>query len=301
LGLQAVGAFMRNEYSLDNLDFIVAVDDMRFRVLDRDELCRDAKKIYAAFLQESGPREVTYPAKFKAALAKQLNNPTRDMFGAIYDSVLATCRVDVFPRFLKSKLYEHIVTDLRARLKELASRRRQELESKAKASVSISPDAHIRFTRKQSAIRRPVRRMTLVHSFEEVLLDPEYLMGYVAFCTREHSEENILFWCAAHGYLRAAQEENITQDQLRSTAAHIHDLYLRPGAPWEILIDPFAKRYILAHLSAPDRYLFLPAQKQVMSLMQKDSGIRFLRSAEYAALVKKRKSETKGVYCEQCW
>jgi hypothetical protein len=40
LGLQAVGAFMKAEYSVDNLDFVIAVDDFKQRVLDKDEMGR---------------------------------------------------------------------------------------------------------------------------------------------------------------------------------------------------------------------------------------------------------------------
>jgi hypothetical protein len=50
-----------------------------------------------------------------------------------------------------------------------------------------------------------------------------------------------------------------------------------------------------------DGTLFLPAQKQVLDLMKKDSGVRFLRSDEYNQVVKKRRAESHGIWCATCW
>lgn len=68
-----------------------------------------------------------------------------------------------------------------------------------------------------------------------------HLVVLIVFCCAHH---NSLFWCAAHGYTRAAQD-GAAVEQLRSTAAHIFDLYLRAGSAFEILIDTHFKRHII--------------------------------------------------------
>jgi hypothetical protein len=170
------------------------------------------------FLEEKSQHEVTYPAKLKTALLKQLDTPVKDMFAPIYESVLATCRVDVFPRFVKSKLYKAIIDDLKQRLVNLVAKRRRQRDEPKQAAVNatISTDAHIRYTRQQTqkgltsgstttttasgsggnaaalaAAAAKKKKKDLSPSFDEVLIDPEYLQAYITFCTREHSEENM--------------------------------------------------------------------------------------------------------------
>lgn len=50
-----------------------------------------------------------------------------------------------------------------------------------------------------------------------------------------------------------------------------------------------------------DGTLFIPAQKQVLDLMKKDSGVRFVKCDEYLAVLKKRRNDAHGVYCATCW
>eukprot|EP01137_Pigoraptor_chileana_P003889 Opistho-2@44759 len=119
-------------------------------------------------------------------------------------------------------------------------------------------------------------------TFSNLLADADGVHLFRLFLRREYSEENIDFWLACERYAR-------TQDELArlEMAAKIYKTHLRPGCASEVNVDSHSREFarIAIEKGDPNEAMFVPAQSLVYELMRADGYMRFLRSAEYVALI----------------
>ncbi|XP_028666845.1 regulator of G-protein signaling 21-like [Erpetoichthys calabaricus] len=127
-------------------------------------------------------------------------------------------------------------------------------------------------------------QMTACQPFDALLRDESFLSAFHAFLRKEFSEENILFWKACEGLKKLD-----VPDELPSKAVEIYNKFIQPRAPKEINIDHQTREVIKLHLQMPDISCFDVAQKQIFSLMEKDSYPRFIKSEIYLNIVNKPK------------
>ncbi|KAG2461259.1 RGS2 protein, partial [Polypterus senegalus] len=127
-------------------------------------------------------------------------------------------------------------------------------------------------------------QMTACQPFDALLRDESFLSAFHAFLRKEFSEENILFWKACEGLKKLD-----SPDELPSKAVEIYNKFIQTRAPKEINIDHQTKEVIKLHLQMPDVTCFDVAQKQIYSLMEKDSYPRFIKSEIYLNIVNKPK------------
>ncbi|XP_072919639.1 regulator of G-protein signaling 5-like [Hemitrygon akajei] len=118
-------------------------------------------------------------------------------------------------------------------------------------------------------------------SLEKLLMNSYGLAAFKAFLQSEHSEENIEFWMACEDY-KATKSPN----KLASKAKKIFEDFIEKEAPQEINVDHYTKEVTMKNLAEPTTSTFELAQKRVLSLMEKDSFSRFLKSEVYLELIK---------------
>ncbi|XP_059840725.1 regulator of G-protein signaling 5-like [Hypanus sabinus] len=118
-------------------------------------------------------------------------------------------------------------------------------------------------------------------SLEKLLMNSYGLAAFKAFLQSEHSEENIEFWMACEDY--KATKSPI---KLASKAKKIFEDFIEKEAPQEINVDHYTKEVTMKNLAEPTTSTFELAQKRVLSLMEKDSFSRFLKSEVYLELIK---------------
>ncbi|KAK1165351.1 regulator of G-protein signaling 21-like [Acipenser oxyrinchus oxyrinchus] len=119
-------------------------------------------------------------------------------------------------------------------------------------------------------------KQTLPQSLEKLLADKCGLAAFRAFLRSEFSEENIEFWMACEDYKKDTSPANLS-----SKAKEIYEEFVQSQARKEINIDHHTRESIKKTIQEPSLSCFDEAQKQVYSLMEKDSCSRFLKSEIY--------------------
>ena len=144
LGSQLIRHFMTAEWSVDNYDFLLAVDLFSTRAMSDRERRKEAKSIYQMFLSPESKREVTFPSDMRNDLMRLLQAADVDsssgcggggwlpveLFDSVLEVVLQTVRTDVFRRFLRSSTFAELNGVMRARYDKLKT-----------ASTSNAPSA----------------------------------------------------------------------------------------------------------------------------------------------------------------
>ncbi|XP_068196540.1 regulator of G-protein signaling 18 isoform X2 [Antennarius striatus] len=149
----------------------------------------------------------------------------------------------------------------------------ENVSTQKKSPSNISPEAALQWS----------------SSFEELLKHSDGVETFSQFLKTEFSEENIEFWLACEEY------KTIDSDtKLLSKAKYIYTVFIESDAPKEVNIDHDTKIAIRRNLSHPTRNCFEAAQKNIYSLMKKDSFPRFLSSDIYLHLTSHIRSKGPG-------
>ena len=134
LGSQLIRHFMTAEWSVDNYDFLLAVDQFSIRAMSDRERRKEAKSIYQMFLSPESKREVTFPSDMRNDLVRTLQAADVDsgsgcaggggwlpveLFDSVLEVVLQTVRTDVFRRFLRSSTFVELNAVMQARYEKL--------------------------------------------------------------------------------------------------------------------------------------------------------------------------------------
>lgn len=114
----------------------------------------------------------------------------------------------------------------------------------------------------------------------ELLSDPTGARLFENYLRKEYSHENIVFWKEVRA-LETGSERN-----LREKVQRIYREFVAAGSPSELNLDGKTHQSILEELERPSRYIFDSAQRHVWTLMEKDTYPRFLRSDDYAELLR---------------
>ncbi|XP_078264168.1 regulator of G-protein signaling 5-like [Rhinoraja longicauda] len=111
-----------------------------------------------------------------------------------------------------------------------------------------------------------------------------------AFLQSEHSEENIDFWLACETYRKTK-----SLSKLSSKAKKIYSDFISTDAPKEVNLDFHTKDITKKNIVRPSLSCFDVAQKNVHTLMEKDSYPRFLKSKLYRDLLLEGEGHTSGL------
>ncbi|XP_038650828.1 regulator of G-protein signaling 8-like isoform X1 [Scyliorhinus canicula] len=103
-GLAAFRAFLRSEYSEENIEFWLTCEDYK-KTKSPAKLASKAKKIYSEYIDVQAPKEVNLDFQTRELTRKNLLEPTHSCFNDAQKRIHSLMERDSYPRFLRSKIY----------------------------------------------------------------------------------------------------------------------------------------------------------------------------------------------------
>ncbi|XP_063706711.1 uncharacterized protein LOC134835715 [Culicoides brevitarsis] len=110
MGLQEFTAYLKKEYSHENIRFWEAVTDLRRS--SASSVVKKVKAIYDEFLSPNAPCEINVDGKTMEQVQAGLKNPSRFAFDVAAEHVYALLlKKDCYPRFVRSEHYKNLVAN----------------------------------------------------------------------------------------------------------------------------------------------------------------------------------------------
>uniref|UniRef100_A0A3Q0T1T1 RGS domain-containing protein n=1 Tax=Amphilophus citrinellus TaxID=61819 RepID=A0A3Q0T1T1_AMPCI len=103
-GVSVFGAFLRSEFSEENLQFYLACEQYRHSS-NNFSLQRRARDICATYIQPGAPREVNLDSKTRELTIQLLQAPSRTSLSHAQKRIYSLLDSDCYPRFLQSDIY----------------------------------------------------------------------------------------------------------------------------------------------------------------------------------------------------
>ncbi|XP_063041317.1 regulator of G-protein signaling 1 [Engraulis encrasicolus] len=109
-GLSVFGAFLRSEFSEENLQFYLACEQYRHSS-NNFSLQRRARDISATYIQAGAPREVNLDSKTRELTIQLLQAPSHTSLSLAQKRIYSLLDTDCYPRFLQSQIYMTLMQD----------------------------------------------------------------------------------------------------------------------------------------------------------------------------------------------
>ncbi|KAK3509249.1 hypothetical protein QTP70_026143 [Hemibagrus guttatus] len=119
-GLAAFRAFLRTEFSEENLEFWLACEDYK-KIKSQSKMASKAKKIFAEYIAIQSCKEVNLDSYTREHTKENLQNVTRSCFELAQRRIYGLMEKDSYPRFLRSELYLDLVNQKKASATSTAS------------------------------------------------------------------------------------------------------------------------------------------------------------------------------------
>ncbi|XP_033492382.1 uncharacterized protein LOC117263261 isoform X2 [Epinephelus lanceolatus] len=103
-GVSVFGAFLRSEFSEENLQFYLACEQYK-QSSNNFSLHRRAKDISATYIQPGAPREVNLDSKTRDLTIQLLQAPSHTSLSHAQKRIYSLLDTDCYPRFLQSDVY----------------------------------------------------------------------------------------------------------------------------------------------------------------------------------------------------
>ncbi|XP_067829227.1 regulator of G-protein signaling 4-like isoform X1 [Heptranchias perlo] len=103
-GVTAFRAFLRSEFSEENIDFWLACEEYR-NTKAGPKLTLKAQKIYNEFVAVQAPKEVNLDSHSRESVLQNMTNPSLSCFDPAQKRIYGLMEKDSFPRFLKSQFF----------------------------------------------------------------------------------------------------------------------------------------------------------------------------------------------------
>lgn len=103
-GVSVFGAFLRSEFSEENLQFYLACEQYKHSS-NNFSLQRRAKDICATYIQPGAPREVNLDSKTRDLTIQLLQAPSHTSLSHAQKRIYSLLDTDCYPRFLQSSIY----------------------------------------------------------------------------------------------------------------------------------------------------------------------------------------------------
>ncbi|XP_064210642.1 regulator of G-protein signaling 3-like isoform X5 [Anguilla rostrata] len=107
-GLAAFRAFLRTEFSEENLEFWLACEDFK-KIKSQSKMASKAKKIFSEYIAIQSCKEVNLDSHTREHTKDSLQNVTRSCFDLAQRRIYGLMEKDSYPRFLRSELYMDLV------------------------------------------------------------------------------------------------------------------------------------------------------------------------------------------------
>ncbi|KAM5300000.1 regulator of G-protein signaling 3 isoform 4-T4 [Ctenodactylus gundi] len=107
-GLIVFQAFLRTEFSEENLEFWLACEDFK-KVKSQSKMAAKAKKIFAEYIAIQACKEVNLDSYTREHTRDNLQSVTRGCFDLAQKRIFGLMEKDSYPRFLRSDLYLDLI------------------------------------------------------------------------------------------------------------------------------------------------------------------------------------------------
>ncbi|XP_035996105.1 regulator of G-protein signaling 3a isoform X6 [Fundulus heteroclitus] len=107
-GLAAFRAFLRTEFSEENLEFWLACEEYK-KIKSQSKMASKAKKIFAEYIAIQSCKEVNLDSYTRDHTKDNLQNVTRSCFDLAQRRIYGLMEKDSYPRFLRSELYLDLI------------------------------------------------------------------------------------------------------------------------------------------------------------------------------------------------
>ncbi|XP_006890782.1 PREDICTED: regulator of G-protein signaling 3 isoform X1 [Elephantulus edwardii] len=107
-GLAVFQAFLRTEFSEENLEFWLACEDFK-KVKSQSKMAAKAKKIFAEYIAIQACKEVNLDSYTREHTKDNLQSVTRGCFDLAQKRIFGLMEKDSYPRFLRSDLYLDLI------------------------------------------------------------------------------------------------------------------------------------------------------------------------------------------------
>lgn len=111
IALESFKEFLAKEFSLENLCFVLDVDDYR-NMRKPDDLDKLGKKIYEDYIKPQSPHEVNISFAMRESVTQGMLHLNRDTFSPAHDEIYRLMESDSYQRFLKSNICRKLVAKL---------------------------------------------------------------------------------------------------------------------------------------------------------------------------------------------
>uniref|UniRef100_A0A8D2ZT65 Regulator of G-protein signaling 3 n=1 Tax=Scophthalmus maximus TaxID=52904 RepID=A0A8D2ZT65_SCOMX len=107
-GLAAFRAFLRTEFSEENLEFWLACEEYK-KIKSQSKMASKAKKVFAEYIAIQSCKEVNLDSYTRDHTKDNLQNVTRSCFDLAQRRIYGLMEKDSYPRFLRSELYSDLI------------------------------------------------------------------------------------------------------------------------------------------------------------------------------------------------
>ncbi|XP_006250077.1 regulator of G-protein signaling 8 isoform X1 [Rattus norvegicus] len=114
-GVAAFRAFLKTEFSEENLEFWLACEEFK-KTRSTAKLVTKAHRIFEEFVDVQAPREVNIDFQTREATRKNMQEPSLTCFDQAQGKVHSLMEKDSYPRFLRSKMYLDLLSQSQRRL-----------------------------------------------------------------------------------------------------------------------------------------------------------------------------------------
>ncbi|XP_059840707.1 regulator of G-protein signaling 21-like [Hypanus sabinus] len=112
-GLAAFRAFLKSEFSEENIDFWLVCEDYK-KTKSTDKLGSKAQHIYREFIRSDAPKQVNIDGTMRDLLSRSVLVPTPGCFEGAQRIIFSLMEKDSYPRFLKSDAYTNLINKIQA-------------------------------------------------------------------------------------------------------------------------------------------------------------------------------------------
>ncbi|TNM97917.1 hypothetical protein fugu_014163 [Takifugu bimaculatus] len=107
-GIQIFQAFLKSEFSDENIEFWMVCEDYK-KIRSSFRMSSRAKKIFKCYIQAEATREINIDHKTRDLIRTNVAAPTRECFNDAQRIVYNLMEKDSYPRFLRSDIYRSLL------------------------------------------------------------------------------------------------------------------------------------------------------------------------------------------------
>ncbi|KAG7526199.1 hypothetical protein JOB18_037938 [Solea senegalensis] len=107
-GMKIFQAFLKSEFSDENIEFWLVCEDYR-KIKSSFRMSSRAKKIFKRYIQAEAPREINIDHKTRDLIRRNINAATPQCFSDAQRIVYGLMERDSYPRFLRSDIYQALM------------------------------------------------------------------------------------------------------------------------------------------------------------------------------------------------